>query len=87
MQAMGHGGYPVLEVLKHVVDGDIVWAPGVDGAVVLSARGSDFELVVGRDLSIGYTGHDASKVNLYLLESLTFRVLSPEAAVWLRHAR
>jgi uncharacterized linocin/CFP29 family protein len=87
MQAMGHGGFPVLEVVKHVVDGDVVWAPGVDGAVVLSTRGGDFELVVGRDLSIGYTGHDATKVNLYLLESLTFRALSPEAAICLHYGR
>jgi uncharacterized linocin/CFP29 family protein len=87
MQAMGHGGFPVLEVVKHVLDGDVVWAPGVDGAVVLSTRGGDFELLVGRDLSIGYTGHDATKVNLYVLESLTFRVLSAEAAICLRYAR
>jgi len=87
MQAMGPGGFPVLEVVKHVVDGEVVWAPGVEGAVVLSTRGHDFELVVGRDLSIGYTSHDATRVNLYLLESLTFRVLSPEAAVWLRYAK
>jgi uncharacterized linocin/CFP29 family protein len=73
--------------VKHVVDGAVVWAPAVDGAVVLSTRGGDFELVVGRDLSIGYTVHDAVTVNLYLLESLSFRVLSPEAAVWLRYAR
>ncbi len=87
MQAMGHGGYPVLKVVQNVVEGDTIWTPGVDGAVVLSTRGGDFELVVGRDLSIGYSGHDATKVNLYLLESLTFRVLSPEAAVCLRYAR
>lgn len=87
MQAMGHGGFPVLEVVKHVVNGQVIWTPGVDGAVVLSTRGGDFELIVGRDLSIGYTSHDATKVNLYLLESLTFRVLSPEAAVWLRYTR
>ena len=87
MQAMGHGGFPVLEVVKHVVDGEVVWTPGVDGAVVLSTRGGDFELVVGRDLSIGYSSHDARQVNLYLLESLTFRVLSPEAAVCLRYGR
>jgi uncharacterized linocin/CFP29 family protein len=55
--------------------------------VVLSTRGGDFELVVGRDLSIGYTGHDATKVNLYLLESLTFRALSPEAAICLHYGR
>jgi uncharacterized linocin/CFP29 family protein len=87
MQATGPGGFPVLEVVKHVVDGGVVWAPGVDGAVVLSTRGGDFELVVGRDLSIGYSSHDAAQVRLYLVESLTFRVLEPKAAVWLRYGR
>jgi uncharacterized linocin/CFP29 family protein len=87
MQAMGPGGFPVLEVVKHVLDGEVLWAPGVDGAVVLSTRGGDFELVVGRDLSIGYSGHDAAQVSLYVLESLTFRVLEPKAAVWLRYSR
>jgi uncharacterized linocin/CFP29 family protein len=87
MQAMGPGGFPILEVVKHIVDGDVVWAPGVDGAVVLSTRGGDFELVVGRDLAIGYSSHDAAQVNLYIVESLTFRVLEPKAAVWLRYTR
>jgi uncharacterized linocin/CFP29 family protein len=44
-------------------------------------RGDDFELVVGQDLSIGYLSHDNAKVTLYLEESLTFRLLSPQAAV------
>jgi uncharacterized linocin/CFP29 family protein len=44
-------------------------------------RGGDFELSVGRDLSIGYENHSQDTVRLYLQESLTFRVLSPEAAV------
>ena len=54
-----HGGYPVLEHLRLITGGPVVWAPAVDGAVVLSQRGDDFELVVGQDLSIGYTDHDA----------------------------
>jgi len=53
----------------------------VDGAVVVSQRGGDFLLEVGEDLSIGYDSHDAEAVRLYLVESLTFRVLTPEAAV------
>lgn len=75
------GGYPILEVVRRIVDGPIVWAPAVDGAVVLSTRGGDFELTVGRDLSIGYLGHTDAVVRLYLTESFTFRVLTPEAAV------
>ena len=80
-QATGPGGYPVLEVVKRIVDGPLVWAPAVNGAVVLSTRGGDYELTVGRDLSIGYLSHTDAAVRLYLTESMTFRVLTPEAAV------
>lgn len=76
-------GYPVLKVVKNLIDGPVVWAPAVNGAVVLSTRGGDFELTVGRDLSVGYKSHDASKIDLYLTETLTFRALTPEAAVTL----
>lgn len=51
----------------------------------MSLRGGDFELAVGQDFSIGYLDHNAAKVRLYLEESFTFRVLSPEAAVPLRY--
>lgn len=80
-------GYPVIEHVRRMLSGPIVWAPGVDGAVVLSMRGGDFELTVGQDVSIGYLDHDDTSVRLYLQESLTFRVLSPEAGVWLAYER
>jgi uncharacterized linocin/CFP29 family protein len=85
-QATGGGGYPVLNVVRKLVDGPIVWAPAVNGAVVLSTRGGDFELSVGRDLSIGYHSHTDTTVRLYLIESMTFRVLNPPAAVALAYA-
>ena len=49
--------------------------------VVLSLRGGDFSLDIGQDLSVGYVGHDRSEVELYLEESFTFHVATPEAAV------
>jgi uncharacterized linocin/CFP29 family protein len=75
------GGYPIIEHLKLILGGPVVWAPAVDGAVVLSVRGGDFELVVGQDISVGYHSADAESVALYLEESLTFQVHGPEAAV------
>ena len=74
-------GYPVIGHLRRLVDGPIISAPGIDGATVLSTRGGDFELTVGRDWSIGYLDHSASAVSLYLVQSFTFQVLSAEAAV------
>lgn len=75
------GGYPVLEHVRRLLKGPIVWAPAVNGAVVMSLRGGDFELSVGQDLSMGYLSHTDDIVRLYLQESLTFRALAPEAAV------
>jgi uncharacterized linocin/CFP29 family protein len=53
----------------------------VKGAVVVSQRGGDFRFESGQDLSIGYLDHDADVVRLYLEESFSFHVATPEAAV------
>jgi uncharacterized linocin/CFP29 family protein len=84
METPAAQGYPMLTYIKRMVDGAIVWAPGVEGGMLMSTRGGDFELTVGRDFSIGYTSHDAKTVTLYIQESLTFRCLAPEAAVPLK---
>jgi uncharacterized linocin/CFP29 family protein len=80
-QTAEHGGYPLLDHLHKILDGPIVWAPGVTGAVVLSTRGGDFAFESGQDLSIGYDSHDAEVVRLYLEQSFSFHVVTPEAAV------
>jgi uncharacterized linocin/CFP29 family protein len=81
------GGYPVIQHVKRLTDGPLVFAPAVDGAAVVSMRGDDFELTVGQDLSIGYLDHDREKVRLYIQETFTFRVLTPHAAVPLSYGR
>jgi len=80
--AAAEDGYPLSKRLtEQVLDGPLVRAPAIDGGVLLSVRGGDYELTVGQDLSIGYAAHDRHTVELYLTESFTFRVLEPLAAV------
>jgi uncharacterized linocin/CFP29 family protein len=74
-------GYPVLEHIKRIIDNNIIWAPAIEGAFVLSTRGGDFELNIGQDVSIGYLSHTDSAVRLYLQETFTSRVLTSEASV------
>ena len=50
-------GYPVLEHVKRLVNEEIIWAPAIDGAFVLTTRGGDFDLHIGQDVSIGYLSH------------------------------
>ncbi len=75
------GGVLLFDHLRKILGGPIVWAPGVDGGVVLSQRGGDFLFESGQDFAVGYESHDADNVTLYLEESFSFRVASPEAAV------
>jgi len=76
-----HGGYPLFDHLRKIVGGPLVWAPGVDGGIVVSLRGGDFLFECGQDLAVGYRAHDADAVHLYLVETFSFRVATPEAAV------
>ncbi|MDQ6804719.1 MAG: bacteriocin family protein [Actinomycetota bacterium] len=76
-----NGGYPLLEHLRKIIEGPLIWAPGVKGALVLSTRGEDFLFESGQDLALGYDSHDAEVVRFYIGESFSFRVATPEAAV------
>ena len=74
-------GYPIRKRVEQLINGPIVRAPAIDGAVLLSVRGGDFELTIGQDLSIGFAHRDKHTVELFLTESFTFQVLEPLAAV------
>src|SRR4029079_13156820 len=77
LQTSEHGGYPLLEHLREILGGPIVWAPAVEGGTVLSLHGGHFLFECGEDLSIGYEAHDSDSVRLYLEESFSFRVATP----------
>ncbi|MEO3808504.1 family 1 encapsulin nanocompartment shell protein [Sphaerisporangium sp. B11E5] len=74
-------GYPIHEHLRRLLDGEIIWAPAITGAFLVTTRGGDHTLHLGQDLSIGYDSHDPTKIHLYLQESFTFLTHTPEASV------
>ncbi len=81
LETSEHGGYPLLDHLRAIASGPLVWAPGVEGAIVVTMRGGDFLFDAGQDISIGYERHDTDAVNLYLEESFSFQVATADAAV------
>lgn len=80
-------GYPIRDHLTRLVDGEILWAPALDGAILLSTRGGDYTLHLGQDLSVGYLSHDAEEIQLYLEESLTFIAHTAETGIALTSER
>ncbi|SFH87061.1 family 1 encapsulin nanocompartment shell protein [Planctomicrobium piriforme] len=81
VNAASDDGYPVRKHVQSLVDGEIIWCPAIEGGVVLSTRGGDFDLYLGQDISIGYLSHSANAVQLYLQETFTFVMQTSEAAV------
>lgn len=74
-------GYPIRDHLARLVGGEIVWAPALDGAILISTRGGDYTLHLAEDLSIGYLSHDAESIELDLEEALTFMAHTAEAGI------
>jgi uncharacterized linocin/CFP29 family protein len=74
-------GYPVIQHIQRLVPEEIIWAPAIAGAFVLTTRGGDFELHLGQDISIGYSSHSDKTVALYFQETFTFILQTAEAAI------
>jgi uncharacterized linocin/CFP29 family protein len=77
---------PPRKQIANLLKGPLWHSAVLDGGFLVSLRGGDFELTLGQDLSLGYDWHDKNKVHIYLTETFTFRVLSPEAVVALSMA-
>ena len=71
----------MLDHVRKLVKDEVLWAPALSGAFVLTTRGGDFELHIGQDVSIGYASHTDRSVRLYMQETFTFLLLTAEAAV------
>jgi uncharacterized linocin/CFP29 family protein len=85
IETTAHGGYPVLEHIRLILGGPVIWAPAVDGAVVVSQRGADQLLTLGQDWSIGYLSHTSEHIELYLEESFDFEIREAAAAAALAY--
>lgn len=87
-KVLSHEGYPLVRKMLGVLGegGKILPdAQASDGqATIISTRGGDYKLHLGSDVSIGYTGETDTHVQLFLFESCTFEVITPEACTLIK---
>ncbi len=76
-------GYPLKKRIEAIAEKTVL-SPIVDRSFLVSLRGGDMELVLGQDLSIGYSGTSQGTVDLYITESFTFSIPGPEVIVPLK---
>ncbi|MGM0431414.1 MAG: family 1 encapsulin nanocompartment shell protein [Spirochaetota bacterium] len=74
-------GGTLKSIVEQQLGGNVILSEAVSGAVLLANRGGDTELILGQDFSIGYHHHTSEDIFLFLTESFTFRVITPEAIV------
>jgi uncharacterized linocin/CFP29 family protein len=75
------GAYPSRQRVEKLIEGPILQSQELEGGLLVSLRGGDFQMDVGQDVAVGYATHTTERVHLFLLETLTFRVVEAEAAV------
>jgi len=81
----GSKQYPIHKKVEDILKGGkVLLTPRISDALLVSERGGDFELILGQDLSIGYERTENSRVKLFITESFTFRVVTPEALIYLK---
>jgi len=72
-------GGTLRSTIESEIGGRVIYAEFLKDGLLVSNRGGDLELTVGQDFAIGYHGHTADEISLFITESFTFRVLAPEA--------
>lgn len=77
-------GYPLFSHIERMMGGKIIISPNITEGFLVSARGGDFKLTLGQDVSIGYESYDDKEVQLFFTESFTFRVIEPKAVIVLQ---
>ena len=75
---------PLEEHLQYLLSGPILLSAYTLSPFVISLRGGDLELVLGQDAAIGYQRRNDETVELFVTESLTYRVLDGSAAIKLQ---
>lgn len=76
-------GGSLRKLVERITSGKVIYAPSIPGGFLAAERGDDFVLHLGQDFSIGYHSHTTQEVQLFIMESFTFQVVSPEAVVGL----
>jgi uncharacterized linocin/CFP29 family protein len=74
-------GGTLRSTIESEIGGHVIYAEFLKDALLVANRGGDLELTVGQDFAIGYHGHTAAEISLFITESFTFRLLAPEALV------
>lgn len=80
-------GYPIIQQLKDLLKGEIIVNNSNNNSFLVSKRGGDYEMTIGQDTTIGYDSHNTKIIKLFLTESFTFRVLSPESLIVLTQVK
>jgi uncharacterized linocin/CFP29 family protein len=74
-------GGTLRSAIESEIGGRVIYAEFMKDALLVANRGGDMELTVGQDFAIGYHGHTAAEISLFITESFTFQVIAPEALV------
>ena len=75
-------GKLLIDAIESLIDGKVIHSKVLKGALLLPYNHEDLEITIGQDYTVGYQTHDNEKVNLFITNSYTFRVLDENLIVY-----
>lgn len=81
MLSVSRDSYPLKKRISDIIDGRIIFSNAIKEAFLITERGGDFQLTLGKDVTVGYQSRNEQNAKLYFTESFTFRVNDPESYV------
>ncbi|MFW5913883.1 MAG: family 1 encapsulin nanocompartment shell protein [Bacillota bacterium] len=67
--------------VEAVIGGEVIRSRVVKGAFLVPRDHEDLELTIGQDYSVGYEASDANAIELFVMNSFTFRCLDEDIVV------
>lgn len=76
-------GYPLKKTIADIISGPIIQNMSTDDCFLVSQRGGDLKMTIGKDISIGYDYYNQDDVELYFTETFAFQIIDPASFIQL----
>lgn len=76
-----HGSKLLKTIVESIINGQVIVSESIKGGLLIPVNHEDIEFTIGQEYTIGYESHDTKDIKLFLMNSMTLRVLDPNILV------
>lgn len=70
-----HGSKILKTIVENMIQGSVIVSEVIKGGLLLPVNHDDIEFTIGQEYTVGYESHDTKDIKLFIMNSMTLRVL------------